>query len=105
MLNSISLQNFRSYKKADFQFDIKTLVVGPNTSGKTNLIEAVFLLSRGKSFRTDKDPQMISYGKDLARVKGFTKQNSEQTALEVLLTSGEVQGRKTAFKKFMVNGV
>ena len=105
MLKSISLQNFRSYKKADFQFDKKTLVVGPNTSGKTTLIETVFLLSRGKSFRTDKDPQMISYGKDLARVKGFTKQNSEQTALEVLLTSGEVQGRKTAFKKFMVNGV
>src|SRR3989344_8017026 len=101
MLKSLHLQNFRSYKKADFQFDKKTLIVGPNTSGKTNLIEAVYLLSRGKSFRTDKDPQMIFYGKDLARVKGLVVEQS----LEVLLTTGDVLGRKTAFKKFMVNGV
>ena len=105
MLLSISLQDFRSYKKADFKFDKKILIVGPNTSGKTNLIEAVYLLSRGKSFRTDKDPQMISYGKDLARVKCLAEHNSEQTNLEILLTNGEVLGRKTAFKKFMVNGV
>jgi len=101
VLKSISLQNFRSYKKAEFQFDKKTLIVGPNTSGKTNLIEAIYLLSRGKSFRTDKDPQMISYNKDLARVKGSTPDEN----LEVLLTSGLVLGRKTAYKKFMVNGV
>ncbi|HBB76937.1 MAG: hypothetical protein A2186_03420 [Candidatus Levybacteria bacterium RIFOXYA1_FULL_41_10] len=102
MLKSLSLQSFRSYKKSDFDFDGKTtLIVGVNTSGKTNLIEAIFLLSRGKSFRTDKDPQMIQYEKDLARLRGKTDEES----LEVVLTTGDIQGKRTPFKKFMVNGV
>lgn len=100
MLESISLQNFRSYENQEFSFENTTLIVGPNTSGKTNLIEAIFLLSNGKSFRTEKDTQMIQFRKSIGRVKG--KVDDEE--LEVLLTNGEVNG-KSQLKKFLVNGV
>lgn len=101
MLRSISLQSFRSYEKETFTFDNTTLIVGPNTSGKTNLIEAIFLLSKGKSFRTEKDFQMIKFGKDFAKIKAET----ENAALEVILTNGQFSGTKSQYKKFLVNGV
>ena len=100
MLKSISLHNFRSYEKKEFSFQDSTLIVGPNTSGKSNLVEAIYLLSTGKSFRTDKDTQMLKFTEEVGRVKG--KINDDE--LEVLLTNGQVNGG-SQYKKFLVNGV
>jgi len=100
VLKSISLQNFRSYKKQEFSFENSTLIIGPNTSGKSNLIEAIYLLSTGKSFRTDKDAQMLSFQEEVGRVKGITEDNE----LEVVITNGMVNGG-SQYKKFLVNGV
>lgn len=100
MLKSISLQNFRSYSKDIFSFENTTLIVGPNTSGKTNLIESIYLLSNGKSFRTEKDIQMIKFNHDFARIKAET----EGTLLEIILTNSQNSFGKQA-KKFLVNGV
>jgi DNA replication and repair protein RecF len=100
VLKSIFLHNFRSYEKKEFSFEETTLIVGPNTSGKSNLIEAIYLLATGKSFRTDKDPQMLRYDEEVGRVKGKVKDDE----LEVLITNGEVNGG-SQYKKFLVNGV
>ena len=101
MLNSLSLQNFRSYKKSSFEFDRSTIIIGPNTSGKSNLIESIFLLSNGKSFRAEKDFQMVNFGHEMGRVKGRVS----DIDLEVVVTVGEVAGVKSQFKRFFVNGV
>ena len=100
MLKSISLQKFRSYDKKEFSFEDSTLIVGPNTSGKSNLVEAIYLLSSGKSFRTDKDAQMLKFGEEVGRVKG----NIGEDELEILITNGQVNGG-SQYKKFLVNGV
>lgn len=104
-LKVLSLQNFRSYSKAEFNFNQNTtVIVGPNTAGKTNLIEAVYLLSRGKSFRAEKDMQMIAFNQEIARVKGKLA-NEEKIDLEVMLTVGHVSGVEAPLKRFLVNGV
>lgn len=100
-LKHLSLQNFRSFAKSEFEFDKETLIVGPNTSGKTNIIEAISLLSNGKSFRTDKDIQTLKFGKEIGRLKGQV----DGTTLEVVITKGEVGGKITPTKKYLVNGV
>lgn len=100
MLKSIVLQHFRSYEKKEFSFENITLIVGPNTSGKTNLIESLYLLSTGKSFRTEKDVQMLKFGQQVGRVKGLV----DDIELEVVITNGLVNG-KSQYKKFLVNGV
>ena len=100
MLKSISLQNFRSYEKTEFSFEETTLIIGPNTSGKSNLIEAIYLLSTGKSFRTEKDVQMLSFREEVGRVKGKVSDDE----LEVVITNGQVNGG-SQYKKFLVNGV
>lgn len=100
MFKSIYLQNFRSYQSQEFSFEETTLIVGPNTSGKTNLIEAIYLLSSGKSFRTEKDIQMIKFDKEIGRVRGVVEGNE----LEIIITNGLFNG-KSQYKKFLVNGV
>lgn len=101
MLKSISLQNFRNYKKSSFNFDKSIVIIGPNAVGKSNLVESIYLLSTGKSFRAEKDAQMVEFGKEMGRVTGIV----DDTKLEVVVTVGEVAGVRTQFKRFFVNGV
>lgn len=68
ILKSLKLQNFRSYKDTDFEFGKITIIVGPNGIGKTNILEAILLLSTTKSHRAKKDSEMIAWGQDLARL-------------------------------------
>lgn len=95
LLRYLFLQNFRNYTKSEFVFNKDaTLIVGPNTSGKTNLIEAIYFLASGKSFRADKDNETIRFGQNLARISGVVN----GTKLEVVITAG-------ALRKYLVNGV
>lgn len=101
MLKGVSLQNFRSYKFSTYKFDKSIVIIGPNTAGKSNLIESIYLLSTGKSFRADKDAQMVKIGNEMGRVKG----KIEDLDLEVVVTVGEVAGVRSQYKRYFVNGV
>lgn len=67
-ISSIRLQQFRSYDDATFILDPHVNVVaGPNGSGKTNLLEALFVVARGKSFRVQ-DADLLAYDTDWSRL-------------------------------------
>lgn len=52
MIASLRLQNFRSYSDSSFEFEpAVNIIVGPNTSGKTTIIEALLTLATGRSFK------------------------------------------------------
>ncbi|MCA9332299.1 DNA replication and repair protein RecF [Candidatus Saccharibacteria bacterium] len=71
MISNLRLQNFRSYKDASFEFeDGVNIIVGPNASGKTNLLEAISYLCKGKSFKSI-DEEVILFGEKWARIDGF----------------------------------
>lgn len=101
MLRSVSLQNFRNYRKSSFDFKNSLVIIGPNAVGKSNLMESIYLLSTGKSFHAEKDSQMVEFGKEMGRIKGRV----DDLNLEVVVTVGEVAGVKSQFKRFFVNGV
>src|SRR4030042_5793737 len=109
LINKIQLSNFRNFKKNIFVFSPKTtVIVGPNASGKTNILESLFLFATGKSFRARIEEEMISYNSSLARaiaIVGSINQplgtkdiiknqndirNDRPTKLEVVLTRGEI---------------
>lgn len=73
MISDIHLQNFRSYGDESFEFspDIN-IIVGPNASGKTNLLESLLVVSRGGSYRA-KDIELIEFKKDWARIQANTE--------------------------------
>ena len=68
ILDSLRLQHFRSYKDGAFEFDPGiNIIVGPNASGKTNLLEALLMVCRGSSFRA-KDAELLAFGESWARL-------------------------------------
>ena len=69
-IKQIQLQNFRNYANVTAQFHKSVnLFLGQNAQGKTNLLESIYITSMGKSFRTNKDKEMIRFGEDFFRVK------------------------------------
>ena len=111
----IHLSNFRNIEDKLFKFSPKTtVIVGPNASGKTNMLESLYLLSTGKSFRARIEEEMINYDEEIARAKGLFKDGAgkgESTIkLETVLTRGEVgvgtaKPEKVARKRMLINGV
>lgn len=109
-ISKIHITNFRNFKDKIFPFSSETtVIVGPNASGKTNILESLFLLSTGKSFHAKIEEEMVNYDKDLARVKGKLS-GGDKNILEVVLTRGIIdigtdRPEKVARKKLLVNGI
>lgn len=114
IVKRLNFFDFRKFKKKEFTFAPSVnIIIGPNAIGKTNILEAPFLLATGKSFRAEESAEMISFEKEVGRVKGIIKQlnseaikeKEEEIELEILLTRGEVMGNKVPLKKYSINGV
>jgi len=117
MITELTLNNFRNLKKKKYNFSRKTtVIIGPNASGKTNILEAVRLLSSGKSFKANLEEEMISHRMEIARIsalidtKNQVENTDQKTKLEVLLTRGQVnigttREEKVPKKKLLVNGI
>lgn len=70
ILKQLTLTNFRNYASRTFTFSPQTtLIVGPNAVGKTNVLEAIYLLSRGETMRASLGEELVEFRKDWARVE------------------------------------
>ncbi len=64
-VENIRLINFRNYENLDFKLNKNlNIFIGDNAQGKTNLIEAIYICATGKSFRTNRDREIISFSKN-----------------------------------------
>jgi DNA replication and repair protein RecF len=96
-IKSLELSDFRNYEKQTLCFHEKTnILLGKNGQGKSNLLEGIYVLSMGKSFRTQKDSEMIRFGADFLRVCGSFEKGGRALDIEVMLSAEE--------KKFKVDG-
>lgn len=79
-INSLYLQNFRLYDEAYFQFGPGfNVITGPNAQGKTTILEAIYLLIAGGSFRTSQLSDLIRHGSEFFLVEArFEKEGIEQ---------------------------
>jgi DNA replication and repair protein RecF len=79
MITDLRLQHFRSYKDESFELSSGVnIIVGPNASGKTNLLEAVLVLARGNSYRA-KDAELIRFEQPWARLDAHTINDGQRT--------------------------
>ncbi len=72
-IHHLKLLNFRNYEKVELDFSSTcNIIYGNNGSGKTNLIESIYVLALTKSFRGTLDKVLIMDDKDVARIEGST---------------------------------
>ena len=78
-INSIKISNFRNYKNLSIKLNKGINVFyGENAQGKTNIIESIFLCSIGKSFRTNKEKELIKFNEENCIVEiDFEKSDRE----------------------------
>ena len=86
-ITSIQLQGFRNYDDAVISpCEGITVFTGNNAQGKTNILEAVYLLCTGRSHRTVHDKEMIKTGHDFARVKVEARRMDGMHDVEIALS-------------------
>jgi DNA replication and repair protein RecF len=82
-LASLKITGVRSLKEATLEFGPRlNLIYGPNGSGKTSILESVFLLGRGRSFRTRHTDQLISRGGSSLQLFGHTAAPAHRIGFE-----------------------
>ena len=97
-IKEIYLKNFRNYEDSKIPFQEKiNIILGKNGQGKTNLLEGIYILSMGKSFRTKKDSEMIMFSKDIFQVKGSFIKDGKDLSVEMRFSKQE--------KLFKIDGI
>ena len=96
-IKEIKLENFRNYDFTKIELNEKTnIFFGDNAQGKTNILEAIFFAGLGKSFRTNKEKELIKENKDNGKIEiKFIKNNREEKI------NVEINDRK----KFFINEI
>ena len=88
-LLDLKLRDFRNYESLELEFDPGVnLIVGSNAQGKTNLLEAVCYAGSGRSFRTQKQGELIRFHADFAEIEAQVHAEERQQSLRWVLFSG-----------------
>ena len=96
-IKKVSLKNFRNYEEEEFIFKDKfNLIFGDNAQGKTNIIEAIYLSSIGRSFRSKKDSELIKIGKEKAVIDIDYERSDREGNIRI-----EIDNKKS----FYLNGI
>ena len=99
IVRRIALNGFRNYDFETAEFDAGTNVIcGPNAQGKTNLLEAVYLLAMGRSFRTRFDKELVGFDSDGADILADVCSHGREQTVNIRLTPGRP-------KRILVNAV
>lgn len=85
-IKELQLRSFRNYESLDIKFDNQVnVIIGENAQGKTNLLEAIFILAFTRSYRTSQDRELIYWKEEFAKITGtIEKQNKKQLPLEII---------------------
>ncbi len=93
-LRRVQVTDFRCLQSAVLELDPKfTLISGPNASGKTSLLEAMYVLGRGRSFRTRRLEHLIRRGSDRFVVFGEIQAEQRSVPLGIEGSSAGVRAK------------
>lgn len=97
-VNSLKLVNYRNYESLLIEFNKNiNLILGKNGQGKTNIVESLTLMSIGKSFRTNRDKELIRFGSENLYTACLFTRNGIDKKIEIMITKDK--------KGIKINGV
>ncbi len=89
-ISKLKLLNFRNYETLELTFSPNTnIIYGQNGMGKTNIIEAIYILALTKTFRLGHDDVVIKKGKNLAKIEGLVKSKIWNTYKIIISPTGK----------------
>lgn len=93
-LERLGIENFRCIERAELELDQRcNLISGPNASGKTSLLEAVFFLGRGRSFRTTHNGALIRRGSSEFMLTGRLAAEAHALPIGLRVTETGIEAR------------
>ncbi|MEI0608094.1 DNA replication and repair protein RecF [Brachyspira pulli] len=113
ILKELTLRSFRNYNESIFEFSDKINVLyGHNGSGKTNILEAIYMLGNGVSFRTRLDRELVKNGNDNYFLRGVFREDElnydtnieiayQKKIKKVFIDKKEVSSRKDLIGKIL----
>lgn len=91
-LTHLALRSYRNYEQVAVDFSPHiNILIGENAQGKTNLLEAIYVLALARSHRTNNDRELIQFGADFARISGTVTRASGDSLLELIIST---QGKR-----------
>jgi DNA replication and repair protein RecF len=82
VLERLDARDFRNFPSLQLELpDAGVMMVGPNGSGKTNLLEAIYYLEIFRSFRGARDADLIRFGQDVFRIEATIRKGGERADL------------------------
>lgn len=86
-LRSITLKNFRTYLTESVSFHRRfNLIIGDNAQGKTNLLEAIYMLCNFRPFKQVSNEELIAFGQPQARLKGEIEAENGLNEIHIALS-------------------
>jgi DNA replication and repair protein RecF len=87
-VKELTLMNYRNYEELHLEFHPGIhLFIGDNAQGKTNVLEALYVLALAKSHRTTKDKEWITWEKEYAVVRGWIEKKYGSIPLELQIST------------------
>ncbi len=106
LLESLEVHNWRNLSGKIFWTHGLNIIHGDNGQGKTNWLEAIYLLATTKSFRTQRPQEAVRFGEDLAVVRGLVKQSADvhrelQVNIQGNTKSISVNGKRESLARYL----
>ncbi len=94
-IEELALKNYRNYKSVEVTFENKVnVILGENAQGKTNVMEAIFVLAMVKSHRTSNDKDLIRWDEEYAKIEGRIHKNNGILPLQLVISK---KGKKAKY--------
>lgn len=103
-ISSIHFTNFRNFENETFDFKNVNLILGPNASGKSTILEGINILATGKSQRANIESELVSFNKHTGFVEGVVNKEDEEVRLFARFVNTELKSNKSK-KQIKINGI
>ena len=94
-IKELELNNFRNYEHLNISFSKEVnIFLGENAQGKTNLLDGIYLNAVARSFKTQRDREMIRFGDDFCKVRAVAHYDDEDHTSEIIVSRNGVKAVK-----------
>ncbi|ATH93939.1 DNA replication/repair protein RecF [Bacillus glycinifermentans] len=93
-IQNLTLSSYRNYEHVELEFENKVnVIIGENAQGKTNLMEAIYVLAMAKSHRTSNDKELIRWDQDYAKIEGRVIKKNGPVPIQLVISKKGKKGK------------